>query len=172
MLSASMIAALLGGIGLFLLGMRLITEGLKLVAGRALRGILTRSTGTRLRGVLSGALITSIVQSSSAVTVATILSAQQAGFRRLVVEMLDRAEVGSKDFSLDRCAAALAGVEEAYQAIKNSFLRAGTHGDLRVRAMVDVLDLYSDIRRMAQQAEKGALQLASLEAFSRDKNAR
>ncbi|MDP3940483.1 MAG: Na/Pi symporter [Deltaproteobacteria bacterium] len=100
------------------------------------------------------------------------LAAEQAGFRRLVVEMLERAEVGSKDFSLDDCAAALAEVEEAYQAMKNSFLRAGTRGELRVRAMVDVLDLYSDIRRMAQQAEKGALQLASLEAFSRDENAR
>ena len=71
-MSASTIASLLGGIGLFLLGMRLLTDGLKTAAGRALRGILARSTGTRLRGVLSGALITSVVQSSSAVTVATI----------------------------------------------------------------------------------------------------
>ena len=63
---------LLGGVGLFLLGMHLMTEGLKLAAGDALRTILARSAATRLRGVLSGAMITSLVQSSSAVTVATI----------------------------------------------------------------------------------------------------
>jgi len=67
-----MINSLLGGIGLFLLGMHLMTEGLKLAAGNSLRTILTRSTHTRLKGIASGALITSIVQSSSAVTVATI----------------------------------------------------------------------------------------------------
>ena len=52
--------------------MHLMTEGLKVSAGQALHNILSSSTRTRLRGVLSGALITSLVQSSSAVTVATI----------------------------------------------------------------------------------------------------
>ncbi len=61
-----------GGIGLFLLGMHLLTEGLKAAAGGALKGILTRATGTRLRALASGALITGIVQSSSAVTIAAI----------------------------------------------------------------------------------------------------
>ena len=63
---------LLGGIGLFLLGMGLMTDGLKLAAGHALERILANSTKTRLRGLASGALITALVQSSSAVTVATI----------------------------------------------------------------------------------------------------
>ncbi len=63
---------LLGGVGLFLLGMHLMTEGLKQAAGNALRTVLARSAATRLRGVLSGAMITSLVQSSSAITVATI----------------------------------------------------------------------------------------------------
>lgn len=66
------LSGLLGGIGLFLLGMWLMTEGLKLAAGPALERILARSTGTRLRGLASGALVTSVVQSSSAVIVATI----------------------------------------------------------------------------------------------------
>lgn len=61
-----------GGIGLFLLGMQLMTDGLRLSAGKSLQRILKYSTKTPLRGVLSGALITSLVQSSSAVTVATI----------------------------------------------------------------------------------------------------
>lgn len=63
---------LLGGIGLFLLGMGLMTDGLKLAAGKALERILASSTKTSLRGLASGALITALVQSSSAVTVAVI----------------------------------------------------------------------------------------------------
>ncbi len=63
---------LLGGIGLFLLGMSLMTDGLKLAAGPALGRILTYSTKTRMRGLASGALLTALVQSSSAVTVAAI----------------------------------------------------------------------------------------------------
>ena len=71
-MNLSMIGSLLGGIGLFLLGMVLMTDGLKLAAGRTLRNILESSTGTPMRGLLSGALITSLVQSSGAVTVAII----------------------------------------------------------------------------------------------------
>jgi phosphate:Na+ symporter len=68
----SLAGGLAGGVGLFLLGMWLMTDGLKLAAGPALERILARSTGTRLRGLASGVLITALVQSSSAVTVATI----------------------------------------------------------------------------------------------------
>lgn len=66
------VGSLVGGLGLFLLAVSMITEGLRLAAGDALRDILARSTKTPLRGVASGILMTSIVQSSSAVTVATI----------------------------------------------------------------------------------------------------
>lgn len=68
----NLIGGLAGGVGLFLLGMGLMTDGLKLAAGPALGHILTRSTQTRLRGLLSGVLITGLVQSSSAVTMAAI----------------------------------------------------------------------------------------------------
>jgi len=68
----SILGSFIGGIGLFLLGMQLMTEGLKAAAGNTLRAILERSTATPLKGILSGALITSLVQSSGAVTVATI----------------------------------------------------------------------------------------------------
>lgn len=61
-----------GGLGLFLLGMGLMTDGLKLAAGPALHRILAGATRTRLHGLGSGLLITTLVQSSSAVTVATI----------------------------------------------------------------------------------------------------
>ncbi len=68
----AVISSVLGGVGLFLLGMYLMTNGLQLAAGEALKSILETSTRTTLRGVLAGITITSIVQSSSAVTLATI----------------------------------------------------------------------------------------------------
>ncbi len=66
------IGTFVGGIGLFLIGMHQMTDGLKVVAGGALRTVLARSTKTRVRGLAAGAGITALVQSSSAVTVATI----------------------------------------------------------------------------------------------------
>ena len=71
-MSLLLLGGALGGIGLFLLGMRLMTDGLKVTAGAMLREFLTRWTRTRFRGLMSGILITGIVQSSSAVTVAAI----------------------------------------------------------------------------------------------------
>lgn len=65
-------ASLLGGIGLFLLGMWLMTEGLKLTAGGALQAVLESWTRSAPRGFLAGVLITALLQSSSAVTVATL----------------------------------------------------------------------------------------------------
>lgn len=62
----------LGGIGLFLLGMWLITEGLRLAAGESLEQLLARWTSSRIRGLASGTLLTALLQSSSAVTVAVI----------------------------------------------------------------------------------------------------
>ena len=68
----NMLGSFAGGIGLFLLGMKLMTDGLKMAAGHALRHILSQWTHTPLRGFLSGILITSLVQASGAVTVAVI----------------------------------------------------------------------------------------------------
>ena len=66
------IGSVAGGLGLFLLAVGLITDGLKLAAGDALSEMLGRWTKTPGRGIASGIAITGIVQSSSAVTVATI----------------------------------------------------------------------------------------------------
>lgn len=76
----------LGGIGLFLLGMWLITEGLRLAAGQSLERLLARWTSSRGRGLLSGTLLTALLQSSSAVTVAAIgfVNAGLIGFQRAV----------------------------------------------------------------------------------------
>lgn len=66
------IVAFLGGVGLFLLGMRLMTEGLKVAAGPGLRTLLARGTTTLPRAVGSGFAITALVQSSTASIFATI----------------------------------------------------------------------------------------------------
>jgi len=71
-LNTATVLTFIGGIGLFLLGMRLMTDGLKVAAGDTLRSILTTATRSRLRGLASGVLITAMVQSSSAVIFATI----------------------------------------------------------------------------------------------------
>ncbi|TCL70363.1 Na/Pi symporter [Rhizobium sp. BK251] len=64
--------AVLGGVGLFLLGMTVMTGGLKAMAGSALRVILGKAAATPLSGAFWGALVTLLVQSSSAVTMTTI----------------------------------------------------------------------------------------------------
>ncbi len=69
---ATTLGTLSGGIGLFLLGMSMMTDGLKLAAGPALERVLASGTRTRWHALGSGVLVTGVVQSSSAVTVATI----------------------------------------------------------------------------------------------------
>src|ERR1700744_1829823 len=64
--------SILGGVGLFLLGMTVMTDGLKAMAGSALRTVLSKAAATPLRGAFWGAIATLIVQSSSAVTMTTI----------------------------------------------------------------------------------------------------
>ena len=69
----SMVLSLLSGVALFLFGMSLMGDGLKLVAGNKLEAFLYRMTNTPLKGVALGTAVTSIIQSSSA-TVSQIKS--------------------------------------------------------------------------------------------------
>lgn len=66
------ILGFLGGIGLFIFGMETLTAALRSLAGDGLRRWLLRMTSSPLRGVVTGAGITALVQSSTAVTVMTI----------------------------------------------------------------------------------------------------
>lgn len=68
----STVFQILGGLALFLLAMEMMTNGLKSAAGHQLRHMLGHWTKTPLRGLAAGFLITGLVQSSGAVTVATI----------------------------------------------------------------------------------------------------
>jgi len=62
----------IGGLGLFLLGMIIMTDGLRALAGHAIRNALMRFTRTPLSGAITGSITTAILQSSSATTVAAI----------------------------------------------------------------------------------------------------
>jgi phosphate:Na+ symporter len=65
----AMLLQLFGGLAIFLLGMEQMASALKQVAGMHMKDILSRVTGSRLRGVLTGAMVTAVIQSSSVTTV-------------------------------------------------------------------------------------------------------
>lgn len=76
---------LVGSLGIFLYGMKIMSEGLQKIAGERMRSILSAMTKNRVLGVLTGVLITAMVQSSSATTLmvvsfvnAGLLSLQQS----------------------------------------------------------------------------------------------
>jgi phosphate:Na+ symporter len=71
-ISAAELASLIGGIGLFLLGIWLITDGIKAAAGERLKTALASWTSSRSRSFFTGMLVTALVRSSSAVVVAII----------------------------------------------------------------------------------------------------
>ena len=68
----SIILGLLGGLALFLYGMQMTSSGLEAAAGDKMKSILEKLTANRFMGVLVGALITAVIQSSSATTVMVV----------------------------------------------------------------------------------------------------
>src|SRR5215831_18443034 len=77
-MDTSVVVKLLGGIGLFLLGIHHLTEGLKGLSGDSLRRTLQRFVSTRFSAVASGALLTVATQSSTA-TILTVIGFVGAG---------------------------------------------------------------------------------------------
>ena len=63
---------ILGSLGLFLYGMKLMSEGLQKVSGERLRTVMRSMAGNRFKGVFSGTLVTAVIQSSSATTVMVV----------------------------------------------------------------------------------------------------
>lgn len=138
----ALLGSFIGGIGLFLLGMRMMTDGLKLAAGPALRHILGQWTSTPMRGIFAGVLITSMVQSSSAVTVATI-GFVNAGLLSLVqsVGVIYGANVGTTTTSW---LVAMVGFKIDVRALALPFIGVGvalrlTGGHTRRAAVGDAL---------------------------------
>jgi len=87
---------IIGGLGLFLFGMKVMSEGLQLVAGERMRVILRRMTGNRIAGTITGLTITAIIQSSSATTV-MVVSLVNAGLISLYqsIGVMFGADVGT-----------------------------------------------------------------------------
>ncbi|MFK5854781.1 MAG: Na/Pi cotransporter family protein [Bacteroidota bacterium] len=77
---------LVGSLGLFLYGMKLMSEALQKVAGNKMRHILAAMTSNRIKGVFTGILVTTTIQSSSATTV-MIVSFVNAGLISLVASV-------------------------------------------------------------------------------------
>ena len=65
-------AAVIGGLGIFLLGMKQISEGLQAVAGPRMRKLVAAATTNRFAGVLTGAVVTGIIQASAVTTVMVV----------------------------------------------------------------------------------------------------
>lgn len=61
-----------GGLGLFLYGMKMMSDGLEKLAGNSMRTILEKATSNRFLGIIVGAIVTCIIQSSSATTVMVV----------------------------------------------------------------------------------------------------
>ncbi len=87
---------LVGALGLFLYGMKIMSEGLQKVAGDKMRSFLSVMTQNRVTGVLTGLLITSLIQSSSATTV-MVVSFVNAGLLTLAqsISVIMGANVGT-----------------------------------------------------------------------------
>jgi len=64
-----MVMTLLGGLAVFLFGMEQMAEALKKVAGDSMKHILARLTNSRIMGLITGAFVTAVIQSSSVTTV-------------------------------------------------------------------------------------------------------
>ncbi len=71
-MSLSIILSMAGGLGLFLYGMRIMSDSIEKVAGAKLRGILERLTTNRFMAILVGVFFTAVIQSSSACTVMVV----------------------------------------------------------------------------------------------------
>lgn len=87
---------LAGALGVFLYGMKIMSEGLQKVAGDKLRSILSVMTSNRVAGVFTGLLITALIQSSSATTV-MVVSFVNAGLLNLAqaISVIMGANVGT-----------------------------------------------------------------------------
>ena len=92
----AMFGQLAAGLALFLFGLQLLTDGLKAIAGARLPAVLTRMTSNRFKGLLAGAVITALLNSSTITTV-LLVGFVSAGLMTLgqTVPMIMGANIGS-----------------------------------------------------------------------------
>ncbi|MDH3349332.1 MAG: hypothetical protein OEM02_14690, partial [Desulfobulbaceae bacterium] len=84
------------------------------------------------------------------------------GFKRGVVKYLETADSDIDTYSLDGSREQLEQLQENYRALKSRFLKSASKGELSVGQMVRNLDLIARLRRIGEQAEKGARYLDSI----------
>jgi phosphate:Na+ symporter len=96
MMTINIALKLLGSLALLIFGMKMMSEALQKMAGAKLRHVLARMTANRLSGIMTGALVTCAVQSSSATTVMTV-SFVSAGLLTLVqaISIIMGANIGT-----------------------------------------------------------------------------
>jgi phosphate:Na+ symporter len=84
------------GLGIFLFGMHMMEESIRILSGAAFKSIIRKSTGTRLKGIFSGIFSTAILQSSSAVSL-MVLAFVGAGIMNLVqaISVMMGAKIGT-----------------------------------------------------------------------------
>ena len=94
--TVQMIMTLLGGLAVFIYGMNLMSDGLQKAAGDKMRNILALLTSNPVFGVLAGALITAVLQSSSATTV-MVIGFTSAGLMKLrqAISVIMGANIGT-----------------------------------------------------------------------------
>lgn len=115
--SFSVLTGLIGGLGMFLYGMKLMGDGLENAAGEKLKSILEKLTSNKYIAVLVGAAVTAIIQSSSATTV-MVVSFVNAGLMSLIqaVGVIMGANIGTTitaqmvSFNLDAVAPIFVGI--------------------------------------------------------------
>ena len=105
---------LVGSLGLFLFGMKLMSESLQKVAGNRMRKILAAMTNSRFKGILTGLLVTTTIQSSSATTV-MMVSFVNAGLLSLIgaVGIIMGANIGT---TVTACVISLLGFKISLSA--------------------------------------------------------
>lgn len=126
---------IIGSLGIFLFGMKLMSDGLQKMAGEKLRAIMGSMTGNRFKGVFSGLVVTSAVQSSSATTV-MVVSFVNAGLLKLreAIGVIMGANLGTTatawiiayfgfTFSLSSVAVPIVGIGMAATFFKKSLLK-------------------------------------------------
>jgi phosphate:Na+ symporter len=86
----------LAGLGIFLFGIYLMEESIRLLSGRAFKSMIRRYTATPVRGILSGSVSTAVLQSSSAVSL-MVLAFVGAGIMNLInaVAVMMGAKIGT-----------------------------------------------------------------------------
>ena len=95
------IISLLGGLGLFIYGMKIMGDGLENAAGEGLKNILEKVTKNPIIAVVVGAIVTAVIQSSSATTV-MVVGFVNAGLMNLAQAAVQRNKFASDIFFVNR----------------------------------------------------------------------